>query len=253
MRMSKALEEIGAVPGAATAEEKAALDRDGYVVVPDVLTPDQTKRMAARLKKLATIEGDEAGKDFQVEKGTVRLGSLVNKGPEFDVCFLHPKALALVSHILGDNFGLSSITSRSAKPGEGEQGYHRDSNHPAVNALWLISDFTPHNGSTRLIPGSHLTGKGQDNVPADPMARHPDETYVIAPAGSLVVINGNLVHSGTRNCSDHDRHLISAFWLPRGLYQPESQRVLTREAYERLSEAARYIIDHEYHEEAMAR
>jgi ectoine hydroxylase-related dioxygenase (phytanoyl-CoA dioxygenase family) len=245
MTTQNALAELGVTPHTLTPDEAATLDRDGYVVIPNILTPAQVNTIAARLIALGQEEGDAAGKDFQVEKGTLRLGSLVNKSDLFDTCFLHPKVLAGANRIMGDDFGLSSITSRSAKPGEGHQAFHRDTQLPAgLNALWLISDFTPNNGPTRLIPGSHLRHDNPGSIITDLNAHHPDEKKLIAPAGSLALIHAHLWHSGTRNNSDKPRHLISAFWLPRGHYQPEAQRTLTLQAHDRLSDAARFVIDH---------
>jgi ectoine hydroxylase-related dioxygenase (phytanoyl-CoA dioxygenase family)/GNAT superfamily N-acetyltransferase len=254
LTMQDALAQAGVNEQSLTAAETADLDRDGYVVIPHVLDPSQVAAMAACLEALGRQEGDKAGTDFQVEAGTTRLGSLLNKSDLFDVCFTHPKVLAAGRRIMGLDFGLSSFTSRSAKPGEGHQAFHRDTSLRAgFNALWLISDFTPHNGPTRFIPGTHHRHADPGATINDLNAHHPDEKYLIAPAGSLALINGHLWHSGTRNASDKPRHLISAFWLPRGQYQPEAQRKLTPEAYSRLSDATRLIIDHEAPAEAGSR
>ena len=75
--------------------------------------------MAARLDTLAAAEGENAGKDFHTEKGATRLGTLINKDPMFDICFLHPRGLAAVNYLMEGDFGLSSITGRAAQPGEG--------------------------------------------------------------------------------------------------------------------------------------
>jgi hypothetical protein len=246
MEMKTALKELGAGPETLGPADRTALDRDGYFIVPGLLSPVQAAAMAARLDAIAATEGENAGKDFQVEKGATRLGSLVNKDPIFDLCFLHPRALAAVNYLLRGDFGLSSITGRAAQPGEGHQGLHRDNPvHDSANVLWAVSDFTAENGPTRLVPGSHLFPTGPNEGMADPQARHPDEIHAIVPAGTLLVINGRTWHGGTRNGTTKPRHLISAFFLPRGKYQAESNRRLSEASRRRLSAAARFVLDHE--------
>jgi hypothetical protein len=245
MEMSEALRELGVGPDTLTAADREGLDRDGYFIVPGVLPAAQATAMASRLDALGVEEGENAGKDFHTEKGTTRLGTLINKDPMFDVCFLHPRGLAAVNYILKENFGLSSITGRAAQPGEGHQGLHRDNHVPCANVLWAVSEFTAKNGPTRLVPGSHLHPKGPTEAMEDAGAKHPDEIYVIVPAGSLIVINGWTWHGGTRNGTDRPRHLVSAFFMPRGNYQSIAQRRLSHASQERLSEAARFVIDHE--------
>ena len=246
MQMSDALSELGVRPDTLTDADRASLDRDGYFIVPGVLPTEQAAAMATRLDEIAAAEGEAAGKDFHTEKGTTRLGTLINKDPMFDITFLHPRGLAAVNYILQGNFGLSSITGRAAQPGEGHQPLHRDNHERCANVLWAISEFTAQNGPTRLVPKSHLHPKGPAEAMEDAAAHHPDEIYVIVPAGSLIVINGWTWHGGTRNGTDKPRHLVSAFFMPRGNYQSISHRRLNDASYQRLSEAARFVIDHEY-------
>lgn len=243
--MTEALQELGVNHDALTTAEAAQLDRQGYVVVRGVLPPAQAAAMAARLDALAVEEGEAAGTDFHTEKGTTRLGSLVNKSPLFDVCFSHPRALAAVAHIMGEDFGLSSITGRAAQPGEGHQALHRDGAGPCANALWVVSDFTEENGPTRLVPGSHLSDKTPAEGMTDPTAPHPDQLRIIAPAGTLVVINGWTWHGGTRNGTAHARHLVSAFFTRRGQYQGISNRKINPATQGRLNQAALHVLDHE--------
>jgi hypothetical protein len=244
--MTSALHDLGVRPETLTPSDRASLDRDGLLIIPGVLPPPLAAAMADRLDSIAAEEGPNAGKDFQVEKGATRLGTLINKDPLFDITFLHPRALAAVNHLMRGDFGLSSITGRAAQPGEGLQAIHRDNTTlPSANVLWAVSDFTPDNGPTRLIPGSHLYPGAPNELLQDPTAPHPDEIHCVVPAGTLIVINGKTWHGGTRNNTNRPRHLISAFFLPRGRYQPDSCRRLTPDSHQRLTRAALFVIDHE--------
>src|ERR1700677_4349422 len=100
LQMTDALHELGVRPDTLTPSDRASLDRDGYMIVPNVLPPAQAAAMAARLDTLAAAEGESAGKDFHTEKGATRLGTLINKDPMFDTCFLHPRGLAAVNYLM---------------------------------------------------------------------------------------------------------------------------------------------------------
>ncbi len=139
--------------------------------------PRSTKRLA----ELTAAEGDRAGLEVHQERGTDRLADLVNKDPRFEVCFSHPRVLAAMQHVLGE-FRLSSLNSRAALPGEGHQGLHADFGHPVqpgeyevCNSIWLLDDFTPSNGATRVVPGSHRRGTMPGDEMPNPGADHPDQ------------------------------------------------------------------------------
>jgi len=239
-----ALRQLGVTDDTLSSAEKAQLDQQGYVNLGQAITAEQALQMSASIDRIILEEAENAGKDFHTEKGATRLGTLINKDFCFDICFLHPKALAAIAHVIGGDFGLSSITSRSALPGEGSQPLHNDCplSFSSANALWMVDAFTEENGPTRLVPGSNLSGKAPEDV-VDPVADHPDQIRLLGPAGSLVVINAHTWHGGTRNPSTKPRRLISAFFSAKDNYQSIANRQLNDASAERLSPAARTVID----------
>ena len=79
------------------------------------------------------------------EEGAVRVCNLLNKDSMFDICFTHPRVLAAVKHVLGQNFKISSVNYRAAKPEAGLQPLHTDweeatmpDNYYACNTLWIL-------------------------------------------------------------------------------------------------------------------
>lgn len=239
-----ALAALGVKDDTLTPAEKTQLDEQGFVNLGQVITPQEAKTMADAIDRISAEEAENAGKDFHTEKGTTRLGTLINKDPVFDPCFLYPKALAAIARVIHGEFGLSSITSRTALPGEGLQPLHCDCplDFLSANALWMIDAFTPDNGPTRLIPGSHKSGKAPRDA-VDPLAPHPAEISLLGPAGSLIVINAHTWHGGTKNPSAHPRRLVSAFFSAKGHYQSIAHRQLNEVAAHRLSPAAKTMID----------
>jgi ectoine hydroxylase-related dioxygenase (phytanoyl-CoA dioxygenase family) len=196
-------------------------------------------------------EGASAGKEVHQEEGTRRLADLVNKGEVFDKIYIHPRILAAVHHILKRDFKLSSLNARDAIPGQGHQDFHADwgarkEEEPfhVVNSVWMIDDFTADNGATRILPGSHkLAGEAGDTL-KDPKAPHPDEVLAIAPAGSVLVFNAHAWHGGTKNHTQKTRRACHGYFTAREHEQQLNQREYIRKStYDRISPAARYILD----------
>lgn len=251
MTTQEALRALGAREDTLTREEKERLDRDGFLPLPGILTPEQVTAMGTRLDELSAREGDDAGKEVHQEAGTDRLSDLVNKDPLFDVCFTHPRVLAAVAHVLRGDLKLSSLNSRAALPGQGLQALHADWGKPTApgdyyvcNSIWLLDDFTQDNGPTRVVPGSHRSGKMPREALQDTAAPHPDEVKIIAPAGTVVVFNSHAWHGGTRNTGSGRRRAMHSYFCRRDQPQQLDQRKYLRpETAARLSAAARYILD----------
>ena len=250
MDMATALADLGVTADSVDDSTRERLDRDGFAPLPGILSPRRVAAFRSRITELLAAEGDRAGLEVHQEAGTDRLSDLVNKDAAFDVCFTDSRLLACVAHVLGD-FKLSSLNYRAARPGSGLQALHTEGGpvtDPArfqvCNSIWLLDDFTVDNGATRVVPGSHLSGKTPGDVMTDTRAAHPSEVLVLAPAGTVVVFNSHLWHGGTLNTSSLPRNAMHSYFTRRGNTQQLDQRKYVRpETLERLSPAARFILD----------
>jgi ectoine hydroxylase-related dioxygenase (phytanoyl-CoA dioxygenase family) len=251
MTTADALAALGVRDDILTPDELARLDRDGFLPLPGILTPEQVQGFRDRIAQLLAAEGEEAGKEVHQEAGTDRLADLVNKGELFDVCYTHPRVLAAIAHVLGGDLELSSLNCRVALPGEGLQALHADWGKPVgpdgycvCNSIWLLDDFTQENGATRVVPGTHRNGQLPRAVLSDPLAPHPDEVLLLAPAGTVVVFNSHVWHGGTRNNTSGGRRALHSYFCRRDQPQQLDQRAYLRpETAARLSPAARFILD----------
>ena len=112
------------------------------------------------------------------------------------------------------------------------------------NSGWLLDDFTEETGATRIVPGSHRSGKRPQDVLEDAVATQPDEIQVIAPAGSVLVFNSHLWHGGAMNKTGLPRRVIhSAFCRRDQVPQTNQQEYLSAETRDRLSHAAKCVLD----------
>ncbi|HZX01391.1 phytanoyl-CoA dioxygenase family protein [Kribbella sp.] len=250
MDMETALRELGVSDDLLTTAEKEQLDRDGFLPLEGILSAEEVAAFNQRLAELTAAEGDRAGLEVHQEKGTDRLADLVNKDPMFEVCFSHPRVLAAMHHVLGE-FHLSSLNSRAALPGQGHQALHADFGQPVepgayqvCNSIWLLDDFTPENGATRVVPGSHRRGTLPTDEMPDPAAPHPDQIQLTAPAGTVVIFNSHLWHGGTQNHTTTPRRAMHSYFTHRHLPQQLDQQTYLRvNTYNRLTPAQHFILD----------
>jgi hypothetical protein len=219
-----------------TDEERRQLDEDGCVVLHDRMDGDLLTGLRRRILELFDEEGDRAGHEFKQEEHAHRLSNLVDKGEVFRRAVALPGVLDHVRHVLGPDMKLSSLNARSADPHSDEgQPLHvdmgaipDDKGYWVCNTVWLLDDFTPENGATRMIPGSHKWGTRPQDVLNDTMAPHPDEVLLTGKAGSVAVMNAHMWHGGTANRTSLPRLAMHAFYCRRDKPQQQYQKRLLR-------------------------
>jgi ectoine hydroxylase-related dioxygenase (phytanoyl-CoA dioxygenase family) len=212
------------------------LDTLGYVVLERFLSPQLLNQVQDRVEELYSIEGENAGSEFRKEPGARRLANLADKGAIFETLVAIPEVLQLVEYVLGPNFKLSSFNARSTDPHCTEaQPLHCDAGalpdergYSVCNTIWLLDEFTPQNGATRVIPGSHTWKQLPQHVLAEPAAKHPQEVLLLAPAGSVVVMNTHAWHGGTANNTANHRRALHIFYCRADLPQQQYQKKLLR-------------------------
>lgn len=212
MNFDEALREIGATNSTLTEEEKRQLDEDGYVILTDVYDAAMLMQLRDGFDAIAAQErGDLTGK----ESGTRHPKDLLNHDPVFITACLQARILAAVHHVLARPFRLTQCSGRDPLPGFGQQGLHADwmprqPGEPFVvaTAICMLDAFAEGNGQTRVVAGTHLRIEGMSKALRDPSGHHPEEILITSTAGSVLVFNGYLWHSGTRNNSTRSRRAL---------------------------------------------
>jgi ectoine hydroxylase-related dioxygenase (phytanoyl-CoA dioxygenase family) len=240
------LGECGVTESTLSAAEEEALDREGYVIFHDVID-------AAWLKTLRTAFENACTKDSSApvipvirDSGTRHIDNLVSRGSVFERVYTHPRILAGVYHILQCPFRLGQMNGREPLPGYGQQGLHADWTTRAkgepfriVTSIWLLDDFTSENGATRVVPRTHRLLTQPPKSYADPASRHHDQRIIVAPAGSVLLFNGHLWHSGTANRSSSPRRVLQCSFVGRD--ELRFARIKF-DAPNHLSPSARYVL-----------
>jgi ectoine hydroxylase-related dioxygenase (phytanoyl-CoA dioxygenase family) len=179
-----------------------------------------------------------------------------------------PETLAAAAYLLGE-IKVHGANLRDPVQGYGQQDLHVDvpkrfaDDWWVVNAMVMLDPMTLENGPTRVVPGSHkwapinvpyvnqgdwepapLSEEDQARVPADLGAPYPGEVLVTAPAGSAIICNSSMWHSGTRKATDTPRRMLHLTYTRRDLPQQLVQLDhLTREFYDRMSPVHRWLLE----------
>ncbi|ARS26121.1 phytanoyl-CoA dioxygenase family protein [Sphingomonas sp. KC8] len=208
---------------------RADLDRAGYAILADVLTPDEVRD--ARQVLVDEIAREEAIDENRVRRFFTdpddknrRLSRLPNRHRVFRDFLEHPVALELTKYILGptllnESYLVHSYGANLTRPGSGAQFIHLDRGmnfHDQTKPLqsrfiWCLDPFDAENGATRVVPGSHLWNDRIDMTGATFYESVPAE----APPGSLIIYSDMLLHGTGANISaDRERAGVIVGYCP---------------------------------------
>jgi ectoine hydroxylase-related dioxygenase (phytanoyl-CoA dioxygenase family) len=231
--LDQSLAALGVASDTLAAEEAAALDRDGYVLLRGLIARDRLASL--RLRFEAAVRPSEA---WPYPRGHDIRHAMLDKDAAFLALCLAPRVLAGVHHMFGRRFFLASFEGREPCQGGGGQNLHRDGLEPpgAVQCMTLLAfldDFGPANGATRVIPGSH---GGDEPLPLGP---DPREIVVAGEGGDALLFPSRLIHSGTCNMSGAPRRTLIAAYLG---YEQYAGRFFQLQAPEGACGALRYML-----------
>jgi len=193
----------------------------GYCLIEDGTSTKQTQALHNRVKEQAAAE--RAMGIGYLQKAQQQVWSLVNKGEVFVACMTHePEAVQagplveqLLDESLGDGWTHLSFISNISYPGCHPQGMHLDQSLAGsfrtldapflVNTIYILQDVDEVNGGTLIIPGSHqlyCDGGGK-------FAKLPPPINLKAPGGTIMLMDGRVLHGGAINHSKDLRYIIT--------------------------------------------
>ena len=200
----------------AVIEAMEAVHRQGYVIVPELLTADTVARLRDGLQPLfEAIERLFATNKSTGDAGrqTLHVQNVLAKTTLADEAAEAPFLRALMAGILGFDYVLNAgAVAMAPDPGCAPQGLHRDDGFYAaiarphlplvVTAAIALDDFTPDNGGTQLVPGSV-------SWPEDRMPNATEVVHARMPSGAVLVWDGGLFHGGGGNRTDQARRTLT--------------------------------------------
>jgi ectoine hydroxylase-related dioxygenase (phytanoyl-CoA dioxygenase family) len=268
MYTRQALHNLGIKLSCISGDQKQQLDDQGYFIVENVLSLPDIKVMRDEFERIHAAENERGGHEVHVEPGARRISNIFNKTTAFDGMLAIPEVLAASSYLLGE-IKLHGANLRDPVKGYGQQDMHVDvpkkfdDDWWVVNAMLMLDDMTLENGPTRVVPGSHkwapinvpyvnigdwepeaLSAEDEARMPRDLGAPYPGEVLVVAPAGSAIICNSSMWHSGTIKKSDMPRRMMHLTYTRRDLPQQLLQLdYLTPELYNRMGPEQRYLME----------
>ena len=247
--------------------------RDGFVVIADVLTPDQTAYLAAGCAEvagevLALDEGRSGNRgSHRYSFGGSSLTRSQLHRPEWQMMLQVPFVDELVSAIFGSrDYALRAASGDFCLPGAaGYQPLHsdvsdwinenisrfssfhdprgqitvRDLPCPYVCVNFLPQDVTALNGPTRQIPGTQ-----HSRVPIPLLEDEPEwmrlSTVCPALAGAIMVRDVRAWHGGTPNLSDAIRSIPNLEFYAPWFHEPIVPGISFRD-HKQLSARAQFL------------
>ncbi len=185
------------------------LDTEGYRVLDPLLDGAALAAVRAAVEEALERDGPRG------PGGTLHVDDLT--GPAAEAVWTAPPLVAAVEHLLGADAVRGSLHLRAPHPGFGAQALHADfagppppdAPHVAVAIVALV-DIAEDGGATRVVPGTHRWNR---TAPGNTVDRTwPGERRVPLRAGSALVFDGHLWHSGTRNGSTVRRDALQVTW-----------------------------------------
>ena len=216
-----------------TAEQKAFYETNGYLLVEDVLTDFE-------LKKLQNITYDFIDKSKSVTQSNdvydldeghsatqprlTRIKLPHKQDPYFWEVLTKSRITEVLTDLLGPDTTLITAKLNTKAPGGGQAvEWHQDwAFYPHTNDDLLafgvmLEDVTPENGPLMVVPGSHkgpLLSHKNDGVfcgainPDDPLFEKEKAVTLTGKAGSMTVHHVRALHGSAPNMSDTNRLIL---------------------------------------------
>ncbi|MBT4100508.1 MAG: phytanoyl-CoA dioxygenase family protein [Gemmatimonadetes bacterium] len=221
-------------------EQMAAYQTEGFVVVEDLLPPEQVVALRQRIVDYTHGGREPGGIKIQVEPrvtrgelsvdhpgdGIRKIDQLVEEDDLFRDLGLHDNIVGIIEQLLGPDLKMFRNALLLKPPRVGSQkGMHQDSPYWPIQPMELCScwfaldDATAENGCMAAIPGGHMAGplphvRVTDDFVVDESAYEPD-TAVMAPvrAGGGMFFHSLVPHATTPNQSDNWRRAIALSYM----------------------------------------
>jgi ectoine hydroxylase len=193
------------------------LQRDGYVLMENALTPEQVRELSAAYDRQLALHPPAPGAT------RVEVKRILEQDPVFEPLMDLPAVFPVARALIGADIELASSGELDHKlPNTPAYiSWHNDFQwmvdvpYPRQNfwvrCTYFLSDVTPEMGPFTLLPGTHLADQAcpSDFTAPDGQPRVMEgQIGITGPAGSCLINNTEIWHTNTPNRSDRPRRLI---------------------------------------------
>ena len=201
-------------------ERIRSIELEGFVVIPDLLSPQQISALHGELDSLPMRSTDYS----EHQKGCPDVWR--HDCPVAIDAIANPPIIEFLTDLFGDTLICTSVGLGCSEPGHPGIAIHTDSqpygskifgvqaSSPVLaRVLYYLDDLTPDCSPFKVIPRSHLS-MHRDASPYGRLLSHPDELMVTCKAGSAAIINQKVFHGNFPNHSDRPRRMLAIAYRP---------------------------------------
>ena len=206
---------------------KEIVEGQGYVVLPNLITPEEAKTARNLVLQLANQER-QTGK-LVIQGAKERLYGLIYKGEIFIKMVQHPTVLSVIKTILGEDTVLGGFSAHILHPKAQRMGVHVDYPYWAmkppyppypileIQVIWLVEDFTTENGAPLFAPSSQKLAAKPNIEQFEQVAQK-----VTAKAGAAIISHGLCWHDTSINTINTPRVSILGNYTPEYIHPLEN-------------------------------
>ena len=229
--------------GAPTDELVESFRREGFVVVPDLLSADELRRYGVAVDdavaKRSRHDTRALAEKSRYEQSFIQCQNLWEDCPEVRPLSFHPAIAGTAAGLLGvDAVRLWHDQALYKEPGGRETDPHQDQPYWPIAETNTVTAWIPFDGSTLengamgYLPGSHRLGVREFvNIffgqPEDPLAREElagiEPVWVEVPAGSVAFHHGLTFHLARPNATGTVRRVHTAIFFADGSTRGEGK------------------------------
>lgn len=233
-------------------QERYLFDLQGFLVVPDALTPEQVEELNATMDEHIAAETEP-------EMRTHRFGRLLSWGSACRNLIDNPRIVPYLEELLGSKFRLDHDYADVIRAGKGPIGttlhggatpfdpaqYYHFRDGRMYNGLTVVAynlkDVHPGDGGFACVPGSHKSNYRFPNEWRDLENLHPCVHRAAGPAGTAIIFTEALTHGTLPWHGQDERRTVFLKYSPHPVSW--SARYYDAAEYEGLSERQRAILE----------
>jgi len=220
-----------------------ALEKEGYVYFPSVLSGGEIEELRARIDSLDPVEAnfDSYSTPDELVYGNFQGGgfflkhikSAFNRDPIFLKYLDRSPLIDLAEAVHGEECHIIGMTAWITGQGRPDQSLHADwvpvplpedvladprVRIPifATTAMFYLDDVYEELGPTKMVRGSHKSGR---QPKGDAQWQGNEAQSVLCKAGDVVLFRSELWHRGSAGRSIQNRYLLQVFYANRMVTQ----------------------------------
>lgn len=196
-----------------------SLELDGYLVLPDVLTP---ALLAQLRQETAAIETTPVS--YSIHQRT--RSNMQSAGGAITRLIDHSPVISFLKELFNDDIVFMTYAYAISEPGHPGISLHTDGQPYGskifgyegscpiiIRVLYYLDDLTPEVSPFRVVPRSHLSLHADAN-PYKRYESHPEEMMVTARAGSALLLNHRVFHGNFPNVGAYARRMLAIAYRP---------------------------------------